>query len=407
MANTLKMQAPPPTSRRAGTVRGRRDMRASIYGQSPVSTPDPVDETSRTISPPPQSFQETRAPLEVSASPTVQSAQSPSSPTFTSGTSTFSPFHGSAQATAASIFARPASRIGESDYDAGSIRSGRSLGSTQSQTNKHPDMHEPGLNSSIIETVSAWFEQGRLTRSVTIGEIALAYNPTDFSSPFGNETIRIDNFSSLEKVAPNPAFMTATAEHPGEYLVNLGGFPKTAVALKYQVQTPGTSAAPLLLTPAWKVEPTQTSAILSYSLNPAFVLPQGQSSITLHNVILILHLDPASPKASTCLSKPVGNFDKAKNIIYWQLNTITLTSGSAPSKLLARFTTPEGEVKPGHIEAKWEVVGGEMGAGLGVSVKEDKGGEEDPFADDSVGGAAGWKRTSEVRKVVAGVYSAK
>ncbi|THW24504.1 hypothetical protein D6D23_05184 [Aureobasidium pullulans] len=407
VANTLKMQAPPPTSRRAGTVRGRRDMRASVYGQSPVTTPDVTteEEPARTISPPPQVFQETtRAPLEISTS-SLPSAQSPSSPMFASGSSAFSPFHGSAQATAASIFARPASRVGESDYDAGSIRSGRSLSSSQSQSNKHPDLHEPGLNSSIIETASAWFEHGQLTRSVTIGEIALAYNPTNFNSPFGSESIRVDGFSSLEKVAPNPAFLTAATQNPGEYSVNLSGISKTAVAFKYQVSSPGTSAAPLLLTPAWKIEPTQTSAILSYSLNPAFTLPAGQTSVTLQNVVLMLYLDPSGSRPSTCLSKPVGNFDKAKNLIYWQLGSITLSS--TPGKLLARFQTPDGEAKAGHVEAKWEVVGAGLGSHLSVSVKEENK-EADPFADESAGGSdAGWKRTNEVRRVVAGTYHAK
>ncbi|KAH0167957.1 hypothetical protein KCU67_g3682, partial [Aureobasidium melanogenum] len=406
MANTLKMQAPPPTSRRAGTVRGRRDMRASVYGQSPVTTPDVTteEEPVRTISPALQTHETTRAPLEISTS-SLPTAQSPSSPGFASSSSAFSPFHGSAQAIAANVFARPASRIGESDYDAGSIRSGRSLSSSQSQTNKHPDLHEPGLNSSIIETVSAWFEQGQLTRSVTIGEIALAYNPTNFTSPFGHENIRVDGFSSLEKVAPNPAFLTAASEQSGEYSVNLGGISKTAVAFKYQVSNPGATAAPLLLTPAWKIEPTQTSAILSYSLNPAFTLPAGQSSVTLQNVVLMLYLDPTS-KASTCLSKPVGNFDKTKNLIYWQLGNITLSS--TPGKLLARFQTPEGEAKPGHIEAKWEVVGADLGTGLGISVKEEAK-EADPFADESLATAEGgnWKRVAEVRRVVSGVYQAK
>lgn len=406
MANTLKMQAPPPTSRRAGTVRGRRDMRASVYGQSPVTTPDVTteEEPVRTISPAVQTHEATRAPLEISTS-SLPAAQSPSSPGFASSSSAFSPFHGSAQAIAANVFARPASRIGESDYDAGSIRSGRSLSSSQSQTNKHPDLHEPGLNSSIIETVSAWFDQGQLTRSVTIGEIALAYNPTNFSSPFGHENIRVDGFSSLEKVAPNPAFLTAAGEQSGEYSVNLGGISKTAVAFKYQVSNPGATAAPLLLTPAWKIEPTQTSAILSYSLNPAFILPAGQTSVTLQNVVLMLYLDPTS-KATTCLSKPVGNFDKTKNLIYWQLGNITLSS--TPGKLLARFQTPEGEAKPGHIEAKWEVVGADLGTGLGISVKEEAK-EADPFADESLATAEGgnWKRVAEVRRVVSGVYQAK
>ncbi|GAB7352294.1 hypothetical protein MBLNU459_g2749t2 [Dothideomycetes sp. NU459] len=464
VASTLRMQAPPPASRRAGTVRGRRDQRASVYNPS-YDTPEPVIEQASaapvtagvapqaatrdtdeiTPAPGPSSFQpaalsgfpqppastlsqatlqrEDSSALEPStssaylpagsqrdASMAFESAapQAPASPAFPPSTtgSTFSPYHGSAQAVVAGLF-RPGSRttqLGE-EQDAQSIRSGRSLSSSTGPGHRHPDLNSSGLNTSIIETVSAWFEHGVVTRSVLIGEIALAYNPADFSSPFGTETIRLDNFSALEKVAPNPAFLQQTADKSGEYTVDLKSIARTTVAFKYQVHTPEPAGAqaPLLIAPAWRVEPTQASAILSYSLNPSFVM-NGRTSITLSNVVLILHVDASGAKPTSCQSKPVGTFDKNKNLIYWQLGDVTLTPGAAPTKLLARFLTP-GEAKPGHVEAKWEVVGEQAhGSGLAISVKEESSNSADPFADESAAGAASWKRTSEVRKLVSGTY---
>jgi hypothetical protein len=39
---------------------------------------------------------------------------------------------------------------------------------------KHPEMHQPGFNASIVETVSAWFQHGQVTKAIVIGELALA-----------------------------------------------------------------------------------------------------------------------------------------------------------------------------------------------------------------------------------------
>lgn len=468
---TYLQQAPNSSSRRAGTVRGRRDQRASVYGASSLATPEPVAEEAPAapvraptvtrdldeITPAPGHASFQPAPYQPAASPVASPAFSPAASTFPQTTSsafssstssafpaaasqkdvssafeptnssvfapsaslppvspsatspTFSPYHGSAQAVAANIF-RPGSRatpLGE-EQDAQSIRSGRSLSSSTSQGNRHPDLSSPGLNTSIIETVSAWFEHGIVTRSVVIGEVALAYNAADFTSPFGTETIKLENFSALEKVAPNPAFLNQTADGSGEYTVDLRGIPRTTVAFKYQIYTPEPTGAqaPLLITPAWRVEPTQASAILSYSLNPAFAL-NGRTSVTLSNVVLILHVDTAGARPASCQSKPVGTFDKSKSLIYWQLGDITLAAGAAPTKLLARFLTP-GEAKPGHVEVKWDIVGEQgLGSGLAISVREEGGSGADPFADESAAGAASWKRTPEIRKIVSGTYQSQ
>lgn len=302
--------------------------------------------------------------------------------------------------------------------DTQSIRSARSLSSSYSHTVRHPDLHEPGLNSSIVETVSAWFEQGNVTRAVVIGELALAYNPTDLSAPFGNETIRLENFPVLEKVAPNPTFVDQVPDKAGDYSINLSSITRTQVAFKYQVHLDETniaSFAPIALTPAWKVEPTQTSVILNYSLNPAFRLAPGLSSVTLSNVVLVIHLDPAGSKSSHCQSKPVGTFSRDKSLIYWRLGDVTVGADQQNQPLRARFYT-ETEAKPGNVEARWEITGTHAsghGSGLGISqmfqAADSADTEADPFADESAppsSPAITWKDVPTVKKISSGTYTA-
>jgi len=287
-------------------------------------------------------------------------------------------------------------------------------------------MHSPGLNVSIIDTVSAWFEEGAITKTVTVGEVALAFNPTDISSPFGTRSIRLDNFQVLEKVAPNPVFVEALSDgdKQGYYTVNLSNCTKTSVAFKYQVHMDSSSKAahvPLLLNPQWKVETSHTSVIMTYSLNPSFTIPNNKSSITLSNVLLFLHLDPTGARATAAKSMPAGGtFSKERQIIYWKYDELTLARDAPPQQLRARFFT-ENEAKPGATEARWEIGPGEqtegLGSALGVSVKEDSnpkaGTEDDPFADEgeagdkkAADGQEPWTPVAPLRRIRAGTYSA-
>ncbi|OQO11578.1 hypothetical protein B0A48_03305 [Cryoendolithus antarcticus] len=402
--------APTLNPRRMGTVRGRRDARNSFVpppaGEQQVES-SAIDAPQAIAPPPVAEVEQTERALP--AEPTAAPLASPHSiGGFSPGqvpASTFSPFP-----TASEPFSpfRPQSRTAQLGNEAAgdnqSIRSSRSLTSTGSQGGiRHPELTDNGLNSSVVETVSARFENGQLISSTLIGEIALAHNPTDFSaSTPGTETIRMENFSNLEKVAPNPAFIAAS-QKDGEYSVNLASLSRTQVAFKYQIRSEAAaSEAPLLITPAFKIEATQASIIVSYSLNPSFAL-HNRPSITLSNVILGLTLEGV--KASACLSKPVGTFAREKNLIFWNIGDITLTPGAAPSKVLARFTT-ETEAKSGSVEARWEISGEQamgLGSQVGISVKA---GADDPFADEE-GLREVWKGVKGVRKVVAGSYVAK
>ena len=236
------------------------------------------------------------------------------------------------------------------------------------------------------------------------------------------QAIRLENFPVLEKVAPNPTFITPLPDRSGEYAVSVGSIARAAVAFKYQVHLDESSVAlhaPIVLTPAWKIEATQASVILSYSLNPAFVSGGGGgNAVRLQNLTILVNLDGG--KATTCQSKPVGTFSKERSLIYWRLGDVTLEAGRPATKVLARFST-ESEAKPGSVDARWEI-GGEhaLGAGSGLEIScssssvhppfpphSTSTSDVDPFADESVGGAGmAWKPVTTVRKLISGKYTA-
>lgn len=297
--------------------------------------------------------------------------------------------------------------------DAQSIRSSHSVSSMVNASIKHPDMHQPGLNASIVETVSAWFSQSEVTRAVVIGELALVHNPGGTGNPSGFENIRLENFPVLEKVALNPSFVTQIQSRSGDYSVNLSSISRTSVAFKYQVHLEESNLAahaPMALAPVWKIEPAQTSVIVNYSFNPSFVSPIKRS-VNLKNVTVIVTIENA--KTLSCLSKPIGTFSKERSMIYWKLGDVHLDDyAESPQKLLARFTT-ESEAKPGSVEVRWEISGEDavgVGSGLSLSQVARSGGDggSDPFADQGtgVGSMGAWKEVAVIRKIGSGRYTA-
>lgn len=389
VASTLRAQAA-PQSRRAGTVRGRRDVRNTMF----VPSPEPGAQST--------AFQPTGASIpENYAPPHSNTISSPlSSPATGLGLGAIAGAGVGATAAATSHHAAH-----PSDADTQSIRStsAPSLASTSALTlQKHPEhLTSPGVNSSIVETVSAWFSNNAITRAVVIGELALAHNPSP-ATQAGHVPLRLENFPILEKVAPNPAFVQQpSADRPGEYTLDvhaLGNQGRPAVAFKYQVHldenTPG-SFAPLLIHTEWRINPTQAGVIASVSLNPAFAAAFA-GSVTLSNIFIGVHINET--RASSCQSKPSGTFNKERGMVYWRFDSLTLSPGAPAERLVARFAT-ESEARAGDVEARWEILGEGPGSGLGVSVSE--GG--DPFADVSVGV---WKSVQGVRKLVSGTYVA-
>jgi hypothetical protein len=150
VAKSLTMLGAP--TRKTGTVRGRRDVRNTVYMPS-LSTP------SESVIPEDNTISENTS-FQPSPTPGSSVPGIPSRPS------------------AVSALISENSVTGSSDTQ--SVRSGMSLGA-QAQ-HRHPELRDAGLNTSIIEYVSASFEDGVVKSAKINGEIAFSYNPDPSSS---------------------------------------------------------------------------------------------------------------------------------------------------------------------------------------------------------------------------------
>ncbi|KAF4636571.1 hypothetical protein G7Y89_g1512 [Cudoniella acicularis] len=382
VANTLRSSQLTTPNRKLGTTRGRRDVRNTIF----VPSGNSLD---------------------------VSSAEHPMPP---------SPGFAAGRAAAVASLSTGDHHSALSVSDTTSIRSGHSL--TTHALVKHADMHKPGLNASIIETMTASFENGIVKTSKISGEIALAYHkdPSDDSPlPPANETIRINNFPNLEVIGPNSTFIhPVSIEKADEFTIDLTHITsKTSAAFNYRVHTDDSNMSnqgPLLLKPAWKPQGDKLNLLVEYCLNPT----SGTTPITFSNLVLVAMYEGA--RAAGCQTKPSGTHIKEKSLVYWRLGDVTLTN--EPHKVICRFVGAENAVPtPGHIEARWEVQGSagqSVGSGITLSRLEPSKGKEreelsvdDPFADESIasplppGSPRGnWVDVETNRKFVSGKYEA-
>lgn len=311
-----------------------------------------------------------------------------------------------------------------------SIRSSRSIVSVTNTQMRHPDLNELGLSASLIEAINMSFENGIPIRTQVNGEIAVAYNPHDTPSHPTSEILRIDNFSLLEKVAPNPAFITAVPDHVAEYSLSLANIHRTSVAFKYQIHVDETNMnafAPIIVSPIWRLEPHQSSVIVHWKPNPLFRRLNGTTgAFTMKNVVFSAGVEGAT--TMSCQSKPVGAFSRERSRLVWRLGDVSINpedvEGGA-GKLVARFAT-ESQARSQPVDVRWEVSGEDassVGSGIALSVKErveaaptEEKEPEDPFADTEaksmvstdvvIAGGEEWKGVATVRKVLSGKYVA-
>ncbi|OQE41339.1 hypothetical protein PENCOP_c005G07377 [Penicillium coprophilum] len=392
MANTLRMRAPQTGMRRnAGTIRGRRDVRNTVFIASPGN--------------------------ELPPSSAGSESQQPTSPT--------------RQMTSSSI----AASTGTDDHtmsDTTSVRSGHTIHGPGPSV--HPDLYESGLNASLIETVNAWFSEGNVTRSFVVGELALANNSTP-GNAVDHTRIRLDNFQVLEKVAANPHFVQevtkdAGDDKRGEYDIQLGSIsrPSPTVAFKYQLHIDPTNPSahcPVIFKPVWNLEDLQASAIIYYTLNPSFTSHTSES-ITLKNLVLTINLDTATedkttgqPRESVAHATSAAMypntgavFRRKTSTVTWripELEVKTPTTPGAESKFLVRFVTSTPGPRKGVVEAKFELHNAESASQLGISraASEAEQTEEDPFADEgreSEPSAPSWLGVPTTRKLITGKY---
>ena len=403
MANQLRMQAQTSGLNRVqGSVRGRRDVRNTMFFPSGVDT---------------------SVAGAAAGGAAVGAAGGAAAVSFSLGQTP-------SATDLASPIAKPLPRAIHEDHALGSDTT--SVHSSHSLTNQphHPDLHDPGLNASVVETVNTWFTESGVSKSFVTGEIALAYNTTANSTAAESdtETIRLQHFELLEKVAANPMFITSlpktaetTEESAGTYTVSLASIKRSTpvVGLKYQLHIDESSLAqysPLLITPAWQLVEGQASIIVLYSLNPTFAAAASSSvsaPVTLKNVVISVSLDPtgAAPQSAMMAPQSGASFRRKAGSVIWRLSELTMKAEQ--ERLLVRFMVPGGIPKKGTIEVRFELVG-RVGSDVGVERRVVKEKEVDPFADEGSGdvgrGAAGagegWEEVKVRKCLVSGRYTA-
>jgi len=372
VANSLAMGMP---TRKTGTIRGRRDVRNTIYVPAPITQGSSM------------------------------SGPFPPSPNLTTL---------STRTTGLSMLTSEPSVTGTSDTQ--SIRSATSLGGIAHA--KHPDLHEAGLSSSVIETISATFEDGQVKSVKVNGEIAFAYNATDSSVPM-QIPVRINNFPALEVIGPNRIFVTNdTPDQAERFILDPSHIQKTSIAFSYRLHVEADTAAaehvPIILNPVWKPQGDKLGLLLQYKLNPSFKFADGASSVLIHNLVFFTTYEGVATGAQT---KPSGTHLKDKHLVYWRLADVTLKVGGDWEKIVCRIIGAPGvEPKPGSVEARWEISPTTSPNGvtnvISVSRLEESKGkeaevvdEDDPFADAQPADGK-WIDVPAVRKLVSGKYEA-
>lgn len=348
------LQMPPSQPSRRGTVaRGRRDVRNTMFGAPGVA---------------------------LQGSGSSESGSPGPTPTLGSGIGLGSPFsqsNGGAGAPPIVTRQSSTSSVGSNNpFDSPSIAAAPGLSSSVMATST-----DPGLRASMTETINVIMKSGTVSRLQITGEIHLSLRPTAQSAS-GPIHIRLNAFESLEKIAPNPAYLAQVPDKPGEYFLNSevlaaatargpshtsgagagGAAHKGTLLFKYQVHVqPGkeTGLIPLLLDPAFSCKEGETRMILNYNSTSSSILPTS----ALRNVSLIAAFNPG-PSISNVQTKPAGGvWSPAARRLTWSLDDL-----QDRGKIIARFTTEPGEImSPQGVQASWAVEG-RLASGLDLTV---------------------------------------
>ncbi|KAI7822710.1 Muniscin C-terminal mu homology domain-containing protein [Gamsiella multidivaricata] len=241
---------------------------------------------------------------------------------------------------------------------------------------------------SVIEKVHVATQAGEISKMLVTGEVILAQEGAEFDPDLPKKALlRLDHLQALEKCIPNQVYLSAKEAAEGAYWVDLEalsramqqsglGLGQGVVVLKYQVRTTQEETRhamiPLLVHPAWKCEPHQTSLLINYKANVNCKLSQqlGLSSsatedgshATPQNAQLseLSFLVPVSGEVVNVQSRPTGIWNSDSNKMFWDVDNVEMSSTTPePRKLLARFelNPSGGPSNPSPTAVKFRVQG--------------------------------------------------
>ncbi|EIW68045.1 hypothetical protein TREMEDRAFT_69537 [Tremella mesenterica DSM 1558] len=377
------LSLPQQPTRRGTVARGRRDVRNTMFGGN-------VDTTLNTSGL--GNLQEST--MTMTESPIQQHDNLPSSPT---GSTNIIPLGPVVTGTGMNGFdphtpGKPSAQRRTSSASIISNNPFDSPGLNFSPPTSIPgSTMQEGLRANMLETINTVIRSGIVTKVQITGEIHFSLSLSSFStsSPIH---IRLTSFESLEKIAPNPTYLSQVPDNPGEYYLNpetlsqasKTSIPKGVLLFKYQAHlSQGTESTvlPILLEPAFQ------KIIVNYKLNPESLLSSSLSD----EMTLSAAFGPGVG-VKEVQAKPAGAI--------WSPNTRRMTwrvpllnggnnikggggggggGGSLNSpaggvgiggKAVARLVTEEGEpLVPLAVAGMWKV-DGMLGSGLGIEVVE-------------------------------------
>ncbi|GMK56722.1 hypothetical protein CspeluHIS016_0305620 [Cutaneotrichosporon spelunceum] len=254
----------------------------------------------------------------------------------------------------------------------------------------------PGLRASITETVHALIRQNQAAQTMVNGEIRVSLAASAKQPlPAAGSTIhiRVTEFSNLESISPNPAFLTQVPDSPGQYYLNTDeiaratanpedGNDRGPVLFQYQVLVANPESMALVgLKSAFQVRNGETRMILHYRVAPG----AGVADLNLD-----VHF-PNEPEVTTTQSKPVSGAwtdrpDGTRVITYR-----VAAPEDMDMKIFARFISG-GQLAPSNVDAHFACPGRIL-SGIGLETVED------------VQSVAGWSFADVSRTVVSGHYS--
>lgn len=410
MQSTL-LAKPPSGPGRKNTIRGRRDVRNTTFNTLPDDMPlaqalklqgqqeDAAEQRTMAESP----------VQEVLSTPTGSVFPPTGRPSMSGGTFT-------------GLNPLTAQFTGRHNTNTNASSPSSLIGSMNPFDQNGPAIAGSGLRATMTETVNAISKGGLVQKAMVTGEICVTMRDLPEYIPangVGPVHIRLDEFEQLEKVAPNPKYLSQVPERPGEYYLNVELLASATISqssrpvlFKYQLHVGEGRAgefAPIEVHPQWKTAAGETRLLINYKSNEEGRLARSlaaasstslfgeNSSGKLSDVSVVAGL--GGPDITGVQAKPPGGtWSAEKRKMLWNVTDVDLDSKSAASagKIVARFVSaPDGPPgQPQGVSLTWKCHGS-LTSGLNLSIVTPPGTSE------------GWRFEEVGKAVVSGKYTAE
>lgn len=226
-----------------------------------------------------------------------------------------------------------------------------SSGGTPQAISRHSELpHDNGVVASIVETHFVNLKDGRVLSNKLSGEAILGYHGAA-SDQVSVEIAPLNGATGPNDVIVNPNVLRESG--PNVYALDVAMCRDIgALAASYNVAVP-LDYTPIVFSPIWRIEESQSSLMLTYHLTQECQVPQ----LVLNEVVIIVPVEGGH--AVSAQSKPAASFNREKQRIVWRLPEPLVVKRGEEGRFLCRFSTngPTREAASG-IDIRFSSIGG-------------------------------------------------